>query len=309
MNFISTLVAILALLWLFANLKRSRPDGELVKDVPHYRTLMGYIMPTRSESIVFFDLLVDAEPLLAYLEEAREKLSANVTHCLVAAAAISLSENPRMNRFVVGRRLYQRRGRFITFSMKRKKLDSKAKLAAVKLEMLPGETFADLVSRINAQIGRERSGEKTFADKEFDLFMKLPRAILVRAVGFFRWLDYHNLLPGSFIATDGMYTSLFLVNLGSLDMGSVYHHLWEWGTCSAFLAIGAMEDRALVEDGKVVVGKVLPVRGTYDERVDDGLTARAGLESFRGVLENPFERLGCLAEDGSDRRPLDGCLP
>ena len=40
-----------------------------------------------------------------------------------------------MNRFVVGRRLYQRDGVWITFSMKPKKLDKKAKLAAVKMQM------------------------------------------------------------------------------------------------------------------------------------------------------------------------------
>ena len=48
---------------------------------------------------------------LEYLEKARDKFGANMTHCLVAACAVALSENPKMNQFVSGRRLYRRRVR------------------------------------------------------------------------------------------------------------------------------------------------------------------------------------------------------
>ena len=40
---------------------------------------------------------------------------------------------PKMNRFIAGRRLYQRNHVAVTFSMKRKRLDKEAKLSAVKL--------------------------------------------------------------------------------------------------------------------------------------------------------------------------------
>ena len=113
---ITAIVAFTA--WLALHARTRRPDGDLLSVHP-YRRLMFYIMPTRT-SQVYFERLIDARPLLAYLDEARTRFGANVTHAAVAASAAGLASTPRMNRFVAGRRLYQRQGTFMTFSMKRK---------------------------------------------------------------------------------------------------------------------------------------------------------------------------------------------
>ncbi len=281
-------------------LKAERPDGELIRGVHPYRRLMAHIMPTRNESVVYFDTYARADELLRYLKLANEKFPADVTHALVAAGAIGLSENPKMNRFVAGRRLYQRKGASITFSMKRQKLGREAKLSAVKLSLREGETFRDMCERINENVTVERSGKKTSADKEFDLFNKLPRLALDAAVGAFRTLDYFNVLPRFFIEGDAMYTSMFIANLGSLSMGPGFHHLYEWGTCPLFMMAGQIEKRPVVEGDEIVLRNVLPIRWSYDERIDDGLNARFGIESCNRALENPFEYFGCLEADGSD---------
>ncbi|MBI4703941.1 MAG: hypothetical protein HY744_22765 [Deltaproteobacteria bacterium] len=301
-----TIVVIGALLALsvLVNLRTSRPDGSLLRGVHPYRRLMPFVMRTRGESVVYFDLAVDAEPLCAYLERARERFEVDVTHCIVAAAAAALFETPEMNCFVAGRRLYRRSGRFVSFSMKRKALDKRAKIAVVKLELRPEETFRELCARIGDAIGVERSDARTHADREYALFNLVPRPLLAAAVALFRWLDYHGLLPGSFIRDDAMYTSAFIANLGSLKMGAGYHHLYEWGNCPLFVMAGQIEERAVVAHAAVAVRRVLPLRFSYNERIDDGLTARAGLETLRRVLEHPGEHLGCLADDGSDARPL-----
>ena len=296
-------LASLFALWLLVNAKRSRPDGIYLRTHP-YRRLLWFIMPTRAESIVYLTRKIRADALLTYLDQARPQLGANMTHVLVAGVGIALAENPAMNRFVVGKRLYQRKGRHITFSMKRKKLDKKAKLAVVKMEMLDGETFAAFTKRVNDQIGVQRSGKKTYADREFSLFNMLPRYALEVAVRFLRLLDYHNLLPGFFIKGDGMYTSLFLANLGSLQMDAGYHHLYEWGTCPLFVMAGKVQEEPWVEDGVLTVAKVLTLTFSFDERIDDGLTANFGIQTLENVLAAPEQFLGCIAEDGSDSRPM-----
>jgi hypothetical protein len=300
-------VAIVLVLWLLAELKTSRPDGDVIKVHP-YRRMLTFIMPRRNDSTVYFDSAVDAERLLAYLDKANEKYGAHITHAVVAACAVALAENPSMNRFEKGGRLYQRRDLWLTFSMKRKKLDRKAKLSAVKLKMSDEETFAEFCGRVNSNVKVERSGQQTAADKEFALFSAFPRPLLRLSVFAASTLDYFNLLPAFFIEGDAMFTSMFVANLGSLHMGAGYHHLYEWGTCPLFAMVGEVEERPVVRDGKVVVRKILPIRYTYDERIDDGLNARFGIESAKRVLENPETELGCIAEDGSDVHPL-GATP
>jgi hypothetical protein len=277
--------------WLLAQCKTSRPDGDLVRGLHPYRRLAGFIMTRRSESVVYMDSAVPAEQLVAYLKK-HEGEGITLTHLLVAAIGEGLARHPRLNRFVVGKRLYQRRGRFVTFSMKRKKLDAKAKLAMVKLQHSSDENLVQLAARIDAQIGEQRSGKATYADKEYRLFNALPRPVLSAAVSLLSWLDANNWLPGFFIADDGLYTSVVIANLGSLAMPAPSHHLYEWGNCPLFMGVGAIEERAEVVDGEVVVAKVLPIRWTFDERIEDGLTARGGLDDVLGLLADPAAAFG-----------------
>ena len=275
-------------LWLLLEFKSSRSDGTLVKKLHPYRRIMQYVMTTRNESIVYFDVSANAENLLALLADQKEK-GVSLIHVLVATMAKTLEKNPKMNRFVSGRRVYDRKQRVITFSAKRKKRDAKSKLAMVKMEMLADETFDGLVGRINGKLSVERSGAKTYADKEYDFFNLLPRPVLVCAVGLLKCLDYYNILPGFFIRDDALYTSAVITNLGSLKMAPAYHHLYEWGNCPLFLMVGQVEERAVVENGEICVRKVLPMRIAYDERIEDGLTAKRGIDDFVELIESPNE--------------------
>ena len=302
---VAVLLAPLLLMFVF-DFKKSRPDGFFVKNLHKYRTMMFYVMPTRNESVVYFDEYVDAEKLLEYAKRAEETFGTDVdvTHCVVAGCGVGFVENPKMNQFVMGYRLYERKGVWLSFSMKRKQLDKAAKLAVVKQELRDGMTFRDFCEEINAKINVERSGKRTYADKEYDTFTLIPRPILHRLVKVFRQLDYWNVLPGAFIVNDPMYTSMFIANLGSLGMGAGFHHLYEWGTCPLFLMVGKIEEKPVVRDGEVVIRPILHLRFSYDERVDDGLTASHGIRTLKEILENPYEGLGCLREDGLDAWPL-----
>jgi hypothetical protein len=75
--------------------------------------------------------------------------------------------------------------------------------------------------------------------------------------------------------------------MASLGMPPVYHHLYEYGTCSIFSSIG----RPVGEPGSPTSGpdrrRVMTVRWTYDERGDDGLNAWYALRRFKQVIEDP----------------------
>jgi len=253
---------------------------------------------------VYYEDKIRAEKLEEYLEKARENLGCNVTHAYVAALNVAIAESPTMDQFVIGRRMYKRKQRSITFSMKRKAKDAKAKIAVVRMPMDNEESFASLAERINGSINHQRSGKKTHSDKEYQLFDFLPRTGLRFFVWLFHALDYVNLLPYAFTKEDALYTSAVVANLGSLEMNSAYHHLYEWGTASVFARVGQMKEEPVVENGQVAVGKVLTVRYSYDERIDDGLSTRKAIWRVNEILSDPATHLGCLKADGSDRGPM-----
>jgi hypothetical protein len=285
MNTLFVILGVLVLLYALAEAKTSRADGTLLRVHPIRRVLLA-IMPTRAESLVLFDGAADATRLTAFLEGPNAG-GAHITHLTVAAANIALAATPKMNRFTAGGRLYSRNKRCVSFSLKRARLDKEAAISTVKLDMKDHETLAGLVARIDGGVKVERSGTKTRTDREVDFFNALPRPALRAGVRAFRWLDDHNLLPASFIDGDPLFTSIFIANLGSLGMGAGYHHLFEYGSCSLFIMVGKVEERVVVRDGIAVVCPILPVRFTYDERIEDGLNAKAGIERFIAVLEDP----------------------
>lgn len=289
-------LALIVLVWLALEFKTSRPDGRLAQVHP-YRRMMPIIMPTRNESVVYFEHVIDATALLAYVEEHGASMGCTISHLTVAAAAAGLHAHPKLNRFVAGQRVYDRDGVWLSFSMKRQKLNAEAKIAVVKFEV-PGEmTLAGLCEAVHAKVNRERSDDETYLDRELSLFLRLPHMVLKRAAKLLFWANDHNLLPASFIREDSMFTSVTIANLGSLGMDPGFHHLYEWGTCPMFMMVGQLVERELtLPDGTRAMRPCLPMRFSYDERVEDGLSAGRALKEMTRMLEDPEAVFGAQGE-------------
>ena len=273
-----------------------RPDGDLVTSIHPYRRMLPFLMPGRNESVVYYEDLARIDDLLDYCERATAAFGfeVDITHCLVAAASQGLHEVPRMNQFVVGQRLYKRNHVSVTFSIKRKRMDAKAKLGAAKMFFEKGESFEQICRRINDKIHEERSGEETHSDKDVAMWSALPRPVMAGMIKAVKWGDWLNVIPAGFIEHDGFYTSMFIANLGSLGMNAGYHHLYEYGNCPLFMMTGVIEERPLSVDGDVKPVRVLPIHWTYDERIDDGLTSFEGIKRVRNCLELPDTYFGEL---------------
>lgn len=271
-------------------MRKNRPDGTRVERVPGYRQMMPYLMKTKNTAHVYIKYTIDMENALAFLDNPPSGLEGKVTVTMLVLRALTkvLHEFPRMNRFVSGRRLYQRNGIHMSFSAK-KAFEQAAPLVVIKMKFDPEENFEQMVDRIVAELSKGRSDAKSYTDKETNLVLKLPRFV----IRFFVWLlsvvDYFNLLPGKFIETDLFYASLFVANLGSVGLEAGYHHHYEYGNVPIFMCIGKIKPMPVVRDGKVVVRRVAEMKVTYDERIEDGFNGSLGLDRFQHLLENPEE--------------------
>jgi pyruvate dehydrogenase E2 component (dihydrolipoamide acetyltransferase) len=59
----------------------------------------------------------------------------------------------------------------------------------------------------------------------------------------------------------------------------------------AILAIGAVRDEAVVENGAIAVARIMRVTLSADHRLVDGAYAAGFLQEFKRVLENPVTML------------------
>jgi hypothetical protein len=281
---------------------RQRRDGIYLHDVPPLRRIIPYLMPTRTESAVYFPQRIEVDDLLAWLEatNAGRAPADRITlyHVLVAAIARTLRLRPEMNRFVVGRRTYQHREISISFVVKTE-MSETAPETEVRLVFSGEETLEEVRDRVDTAVARIRSSPSGKDDRMVAFFVSWPRPVLRLVARAVRFLDYHNILPAFLEDAIPLYTSVYLVNVGSIGIDPPFHHLYEHGTASNFVALGAVHDEAVVHDGQVVARKCLNAVYTLDERASEGFYFARTAEVFRRLVSDPdlLARRGLATED------------
>jgi hypothetical protein len=290
----------------------SRADGDLIRDVEPERRIMPFLMPGRNESAVYHEQTYDIGKTRRWLREfnrASPPQSATMFHLFLWACSQGLHRNPRMNRFIAGRRLYDRRGVQVSFAAKRE-FSATAPIVTVKKAFERDEPFAGSVAAMTGLISQGRSGEDRQVDRELRLAMILPALILRLVLWVLRGLDRMNLLPRKMIESDPMYASLFVANLGSVGLDNTFHHLYEYGTISIFAVLGTQKKALVVgRSGAPEVREVLQVRWTLDERIIDGYYAGEGMRFVQRVMEDPARYLGSPAEAAGGRAPAFEATP
>ncbi|HMU38427.1 MAG TPA: 2-oxo acid dehydrogenase subunit E2 [Pseudomonadota bacterium] len=271
-----------------------RSDGFPVGKLSPMRRMMPYILRTRNESCVYFEQRLKLQKTLEYVRTLNERSGANpkhavnVFHVLLAAAARVFAERPELNRFVLGRRIYQRKHIEFSFAVK-KEFSDRGALTTTKLRFSGDESVAEVAQKTREAVAVGRSDKKSQADKEMSVLVWLPGFLLRAILWLQRTLDRFNVLPSALTASDPLYASLFFANLGSIGLDSAYHHLFEYGTVSFFAVLGTIGPMSFVEEEteRLCVLPGVSIKYTFDERITDGYYCARSLELLKHYLENP----------------------
>lgn len=266
----------------------AKRDGRLVK-VHALNAMFPYMMRSRTESLVYFNTALDVENLLAYIEKKKaEGVEIKFFQMFVASIVKLLKERPYMNRFISGRRLYQRDEIKVSFIAK-KEASEESEETNVSLTFNDKTTFEEVLSKLNRDIKIAKSDEvKKDDDALIESLMKMPRFLLRMFFAFLRWMDFYFDMPKVFADVDPLRCSVYIANLGSIGIEAPFHHLFEWGNCSMFIAIGKIGYKPVaLEDGTLVSRKMVEVKVTLDERIADGFYFARSLELMENYLKNP----------------------
>jgi hypothetical protein len=239
---------------------------------------------------VLFEQAIPTAPLWALLERLNGERSdadrVTLFHCVLRAIGMALTDFPRLNRFVVGGRLWERRGIWLALTGKQR-LDRDAPVFSIKVRFDPTESLVDFAERLQRTLRQGRKGEAA-SDREIGLLVRLPRFLLRAIMWLQPRLDRLGLLPKRLLEDDPLYASAFVTNLGSVGLDAAYHHLFEYGTVPIFVTMGRVHKAPLVhDDGRVGSHEVFVLRYTYDERVEDGFYAARALEALAAYLGDP----------------------
>ena len=268
-----------------------RRDGRRVK-APGLQTVMGYLMPKRTDCEVYLNDRIDATELVRFLKEKNElhpDYKTTVFHAFITGAARMVRERPLMNRFIQGYSLYERNEISLSFVVKRRFADGAEESLMVLVPK--DEDNLDSISRkIVGEVRETRKSEHATGgiDDLLDKFAALPKLILIIAIRIIRWLDFWGINPKVLTEGDPNYTTILASNLGSIHCPAVYHHLNNYGTNSIMITVGTLhKEEMIMEDGTKEIRDVIEIGATLDERIADGFYFARSLRLIKYIFEHP----------------------
>ena len=260
-----------------------RADARRVDNLSRTRRFMPYLSPRRNDSLVYYTTEIEVAPALAFLAETNEHRSDDdritLFHLYLKATANAFHERPGVNRFVAGGKLWQRDGVWITYSAKQEILEG-SPVMAIKRRFDRGERLTAMVDSFREELESKRRGKLDASDKELNLALRAPGFLIRLGMKLLSLANALGILSKQMIDNDPFFSSAFVANLGSVGLDAGYHHVWEHGTCSIFAVVGRIHESPA---GK----RVIDVKYTFDERIEDGLYAAATLEGIKAALESP----------------------
>ena len=268
-----------------------RKEGRLLRSLPALSRFIPFIMPTRNDALVEYEEAFDIAPMEKMLRKERVDgyKGIGLLHFIIAAYIRCIAELPGINRFVVGRRIYARNNIEIVMAV-RKDSSLNATETMIKPVFTPEDTILDVYTKLNAEIeaARETAEEGTSTDKVANLLLHAPRLLLQAAIGLLRLMDYFGIIPASLLKASPFHGTMIVTDLGSLRIGPIYHHIYNFGTLPVFIAFGAKRHSyELDRHGEFVDRKVADFKFVLDERIVDGHYYAAFLNRLRYYFEHP----------------------
>lgn len=289
-----------------------RYDGRRVADMDPIVRFTPYLMPMRCDSQVFLEQQVDYEPLARYI--AKQNLRGNkitFMHIIIAVYVRAVGQFPELNRFIVNKQVFDRNYCSVSFSVLQQGKNDTVTENTAKVKFDPSDTLFDIAMRVETAIQEARAVDEDNSTMHVAKTLLGIPGLTTFAVRILMTLDKYGLMPKSVIEASPFHTSLFFVNMASIGMHRVYHHIYNFGTTSQFFSLGSVE-RAVQMDGtgKASRRRYLPIGITADERICTGeMYARCfslmlSLLHHPEQLETPPESVKYLSQEYHLDKPI-----
>ena len=270
-----------------------RWDGWRIRDLDPVHVMMPYMFGTRIENEAVLGEVVDLTEVDKYLaakNAQNPEFKYTWFHFIAAALAKAVLLRPKMNYFIAGGHYYERKQIEVAFNVKRKFSDeaeeAMAKFVLDKEGESPMEQVHTYVQKFVTKVRTSKEG--VGVDDALKMLSHLPRFAWRILIWTLKKLEYHGLYPKSLAADDPCYSSVYISNLGSIQMNADYHHLFNWGTISFFVTIGQKKMRPYFqEDGSYEMRNTIKLGLTVDERIADGYYYAKTLRLVRKIFEHP----------------------
>lgn len=265
-----------------------RSDGKKIKKLTPIFKIMPCVMLDRADSQVYFKQDIALKYLDEYIDrKAEEGIRLSYMNIIYAAIVRIIGERPRLNRFAMNGALYQRNKIYVSLVIKKSLTDDGVE-TPLKLKFNGDENIFEIKEKLDATIEKNKDVEAANkTDKLVSILSAIPSGLIRAIVKFLMFLDKHGIMPKKIIEASPFHTSVFLTNVGSLGIDSIYHHIYNFGTTSMFFSMGKKKKSYIYEDEEFKEEKCITLAFVGDERICDGYYYASSFKLLSKYLKKP----------------------
>lgn len=267
-----------------------------------WRVTAAAIYTTPTDSRVYGTLDIDVTDAKRFLDEKRgDGVKITMTHLatVVLARAVAF-DVPEMNCFI-------RRGRIVG----RKRIDVTVPVAvgggegvsAILVKDAHARTVTSIAEEIRASAEDNRAGKESKTMQNKYLLNRIPWPLRRPVFRFLKWItvDMGIKIKSLGLSADS-FGSFVVSDIGSFGLNTGMTSLMPVAKVPAVIVLGKIEDKPVVRKGQIEIRTMLPLTGTFDHRIVDGLQIG---KLARGIKRN-FRKPEWL--DEIPAKELESCL-
>lgn len=267
-----------------------RKEGRLLRSIPALNKFMPYVMPDRNDASNYYEESFEVSSVDKQLRQERVAgyKGMGFLHFMIAAYIRCISMLPGVNRFVVGRRIYARDNIEIVMMVKRS-LAVGSTETAIKVVFERTDTIYDVYRKMNEKIDEIKAGDGNNNTEDVaETLCHMPRFLIRFAIWVLKVMDYFGWIPQSLLDASPFHGSMIITDMGSLRIGPIFHHIYNFGTLPVFISFGAKRHQyELDRHGQMVDKKYIDCKFVLDERTVDGHYYSQFLQALRYIFAHP----------------------
>ena len=250
-----------------------------------WRVTAAAIYTTPTDSRVYGTLDIDVTEAKAFLDRRRaEGVKLTMVHMATAVLARAIAfDVPEMNCFI-------RRGAVVG----RDRLDvmvpvsvgGDSGVTAAIIRDAHARRVTDIADDIRSKASAGRAGEEIKAAKNKYVLNRIPWPLRRPAFRLIKWITVDMGIEIRALGLSAHSFGSFVVSdIGSFGLNTGMTALMPAAKVPCVIVLGKIEEKPVVRNGEIVVRTVLPLTGTFDHRIVDGMQigklARAIKRNFR----------------------------
>ena len=267
-----------------------------------WRVTSAAIYTTPTDSRVYGTLDIDVTEAKKFIDRKRaEGVKITMVHMATAVLARAMAfDAPEMNCFI-------RRGAVVG----RKHIDvmvpvqvgGETGVTAAIIRNAHARTVSDIAAEIREKASRSREGEEIKAAQNKYLLNRIPWPLRRPVFRLLKWItvDMGIEIPALGLSAHS-FGSFVVSDIGSFGLNTGMTALMPAAKVPCVVVLGKIEEKPVVRRGEIVVRTILPLTGTFDHRIVDGMQIGKLARGLKRAFRKP-EWLDAVPE-----KELEGCI-